>query len=150
METIQEQSQANKFLEGGIFYPTGHVLLAFANASLAATARTALEQGGVTEEQLLSIDAATMEHEARENLADHGLLSVGASLPAREMQLELAEQGCHFLLIYAPGEADHLRAFQCLTGLPVRYAVKYRTLVIENLMGEIPNPAYDSEPARVP
>lgn len=149
VEPIQEQSQANKFIEGGIFYPTGHVLIAVADAALAARALSALQQAGFLPPQLLAIDAGTMEREAGDNLANHGILSVGASLPAREMQLNLAREGCHFLLIHAPEEEDHLRAVHSLTGLPVRYAVKYRTLVIENLINDVPHPAHDSEPVRV-
>lgn len=150
MKTIHEQSEANKFLEGGIFYPTGHMLVAFADSKLAAKGKSALKKAGFDDEQLLSIDARTMVHEAQENLDKPGLLSVGASLPARQKQLELAQQGCDFILIQAPEEEDHLRAIHCLEGLSVTYAVKYRALIIEDLIGTMKRPAADQESARVP
>lgn len=149
MDPIHEQKQANKFFEGGIFYPTGHVVTAFATAEMAENARVAMQEAGFADEHLLSIDAASMVREATENLESRGVMSVGASVPAREMQLELARQGCHFLMIYAPQDADHERVMEILDDLNVRYAVKYHRLIIENLIVGIPHSAADSEPARV-
>lgn len=150
MDPIHEQKQANKFLEGGMFYPTGHVLTGFATQTIAHQARAALERAGFSGEKVLIIDAATMAREARENLDAQGLLSLGASVPTRQKQLELAEDGCHFILVQAPGDADHERVIQALDGIEVRYAVKYHRLIIENLVDEVSNTAADSEPARVP
>lgn len=150
MEKIQEQKQANKFLEGGIFYPTGHIVTAFASAAQAARARDALLAAGFDDEHVQSIDDLTMAREAEENLDDSNVLSVGASLPTREKQLELAQEGCHFLLVYAPDDGDDERLMQALSGMEARYAVKYHRLIIENLLVGIADTAPDSEPARVP
>lgn len=150
MDPIHEQKDANKFMEGGIFYPTGHVVTAFPTAEDAKQARKSLEKAGFVGEQLLSIDARTMAREAAENLDSRGLMSVGASVPTRQKQLELAQQGCHFLVIHAPGDSDHERVMRALNGTQVRYAVKYHRLVIENLIVGIPNTAPDTEAARVP
>lgn len=150
MDPIHDQKQANKFLEGGIFYPTGHVLAGFATQELASESRDALQRAGFSGEKVLMIDAATMAREARENLASQGLLSFGASLPTRQKQLDLAEQGVHFILVHAPGDEDHDRVIQALDGIELRYAVKYHTLIIENLVVDASNTAPNSEPARVP
>lgn len=150
MHAVHEQKQANKFLEGGIFYPTGHVVLAFANAQQSARARQALLKAGFEEQHILSIDDRSMAREAAENLEDSGVLSVGASLPTREKQLELALEGCHFLLVYAPEDADHVLLIQTVTPLSPRYAVKYRRLIIENLLVGSADPGPEAEPARVP
>lgn len=150
METITEQKQANKFLEGGIFYPTGHVLTGFETAEYAKKARQALSNAGFTDDHLLSISAAEMAREAAKNLDDKSGLSAGASVPTRQKQLELAEQGCHFLLAYAPGDEDHEKVLVALRGIPVNYAVKYRRLIIENLVPETRTAAVDPAAARVP
>lgn len=150
MEPIHAQKQANKFLEGGIFYPTGHIVTAFASAEGADKARRALLDAGFSSEHILSIDDRTMVREAQENLDDSGVLSVGASLPAREKQLELAREGCHFLLVHAPDDGDDKRLMQTLSGMDARYAVKYHRLIIENLLVGMADTAPDSEPARVP
>lgn len=150
MDAIHQQKDANKFLEGGIFYPTGHVVTAFANRHLAVRARKALEGAGFAGDDLMEVNPETMAREAAENLSTKGLLAVGASAPAREKQLELAEQGCHFLIVHAPGDEDHERLEKALAGMSVRYAVKYRRLIIENLVVGIRDSARDTDPARVP
>ncbi|MGQ0619831.1 MAG: hypothetical protein ACT4QA_07935 [Panacagrimonas sp.] len=150
MDPIHHQKEANKFFEGGIFYPTGHVITAFPTAEDAGRAQEALGKAGFVGDHVMSIDARTMAREAGENLDSRGLLSVGASVPTRQKQLELAQQGCHFLLIHAPEDADHERVMRTLSDTPVRYAVKYHRLVIQNLIDGIPNTAPDAEPARVP
>ena len=33
MEPVREQKDAKKFMEGGVFYPTGHVFVAFESAA---------------------------------------------------------------------------------------------------------------------
>lgn len=150
MEPIHEQAEANKFLEGRIFYPTGHVVTAFDTAEIAARAREALSKRGFPPEHLLSVDAATMAREAADNLDHKSLLSAGASVPTRQKQLQLAEAGCHFLIIYAPDDEDHERVLRALAGLPLKYAVKYHRLIIENLLPGAAMTAIDAEPARVP
>ena len=149
MDPIQRQEQANNFLEGGIFYPTGHVVIGLPDSTSVDKATQALKNAGFEDQHLLGIDANTMVREATKNLAAANL-SAGSALPTRQKQLELAEEGCHFLVIYAPEDADHERAIMALSGLPVRYAVKYRRLVIENLVENIRSNTADSEPARVP
>jgi hypothetical protein len=101
------------------------------------------------EDHVVYVDPASMEHEAEENLEQASFLSAGASVPARQKQLELAREGCHFLLIFAPDDEDQERAMQLLDGLAVRYAVKYHRLIIENLVKDIDSSAH-REAARSP
>lgn len=150
MKPIHDQKDANKFREGGIFYPTGHVVAAFDNAEVADEARQALLDAGFESDHVVAIDAAEMRREAGENLEHRGPLSIGASVPVRQKQLELAEDGCHFLMIFAPDDEDHERVKQALAGVSTRYAVKYRALVIENIAIDMTSGKPGSEPARVP
>lgn len=154
MHPIRDQKQANRFLEGGVFYPVGHILLGFeagcGTGDALDEACEALTQGGVPPDHVTRFDAASMEHEAGENLKSTGLMSVGASLPAREMQLELAKDGCEFLLIYAPSDEDQAKVIELLRGQPLRYAVKYHRLVIEDLLTKLDSSAEKKERARVP
>ena len=149
MKPIHEQKEATRFLEG-VFYPTGHMVVGLEDQQAAEKAHEALMRAGVPEEHVTLIDAASMEREAGDSLSQVSLLSVGASIPAREMQQDLAREGCAFLLIFAPEEQDHERIAQLLRGHPVRYAVKYRALIIENLMNSIRSSSGDTAPARVP
>lgn len=150
MQTIHRQSEANKIMEGGVFYPTGYVVAAFPSSRDARKARDALLADGFDSDAVQHIDARSMAQEAGSNLEHRGLMAVGASVPVREKQLELAREGCDFLLICAPEDDEEQRVIRALSTVPVRYAVKYKRLIIENLIPDIPTSTPDSEPARVP
>lgn len=149
MQPVHDQKEANKFLEGGVFYPTGHIVAAFETAATALEAQEALVRGQWPEDHVVYIDSASMAQEAEENLHDASFLAAGASVPARQKQLELAEAGCHFLLIFAPDTEDQQRAMTLLGGHSVVYAAKYNRLIIENLVKDIQSSAH-KEAARTP
>jgi hypothetical protein len=149
MQPVHQQKEANKVMEGGVFYPTGHIVAAFDDEASATKAQECLVREHWPEDHVVYVDPASMEHEAEENLDQATFLSAGASVPARQKQLELARKGCHFLLIFAPDDEDQERAMQLLDGLAVRYAVKYHRLIIENLVKDIQSSAR-REAARSP
>lgn len=154
MQAIHDQKKANKFLEGGVFYPTGHILAGFESSEAAKgaaqAAQKALVNGGIGQDHLTYFSASTMAREASDNLEHAGILSVGASLPAREMQLELAKEGCDFLMIYAPDDRDQKEIIRLLQEHPLRYLIKYHRLVIEDLLTQMDSSADKQERARVP
>lgn len=137
MQPVHHQKEANRAMEGGVFYPTGHIVAAFTDEPSARRALDCLVREHWPEDHVVYVDPASMEREAEENLEHASFLSAGASVPARQKQLELAREGCHFLLIFAPDDEDQERAMQLLDGLAVRYAVKYHRLIIENLVKDI-------------
>lgn len=149
MQPVHDQKEANKFLEGGVFYPTGHIVAAFADGKAARKAQEALTRGQWPEDHASYVDAAEMAREAEENLQDASFLAAGASVPARQKQLELAQSGCHFLLIFAPDKDDEKRAMGLLNGHAVVYAAKYNRLIIENLVKDI-HSSTPKEAARAP
>lgn len=149
MQPVHDQKDANKFLEGGVFYPTGHIVAAFERAATARETQDAFIRGQWPEDHVMYVDAATMVQEAEENLHDASFLAAGASVPARQKQLELAQAGCHFLLIFAPDKDDQERAMTLLDGHEVVYAAKYNRLIIENLVKDIHSSAH-KEAARAP
>lgn len=151
MSQFQNQADANRRMEGGLFYPTGHIVAAFPEEKNACEAREALVQEGFGEEAVVAIPPDSMVREARRNLDEaRPFLSLGASLPVRQKQLQLAEEGCHFLMIEAGSVERQERIMAVLSKVPVRYAVKYNRLVIENLVKDLPSRTPDREAARVP
>jgi hypothetical protein len=149
MHPVHEQKEANKAMEGGVFYPTGHIVAAFDDEGSALKAQECLVREHWPEDHVVYVDPTSMEREAEENLGQASFLSAGASVPARQKQLALARDGCHFLLIFAPDDEDQERAMQLLDGLAVRYAVKYHRLIIENLVKDIRSSVH-REAARAP
>lgn len=149
MSKIERQQDANQASEAGIFYPTGHIVAGFANADDAKAAQKQLQDGGCGGE-IRFISDAEMAREAEKNLQSPSFFaSMGSSLPVRQKQLELAKDGWNFLLIHAPQSEDEARVAEALGGSKVRYAIKYRTLIIENILPNISTRG-EHTPARVP
>lgn len=139
MSAMSHQAEANQKSEAGIFYPTGYIVSAFADRTAAEKARAGLQAQGFGEADLKYVPAAEMARAARQNLENPSFFaSVGSSLPTRQKQLELAQQGCEFLLIHAPEPEDEERVLRALSDVPTRYAVKYKRLIIENMLQHIP------------
>lgn len=150
MSKVERQQDANQFSEAGLFYPTGHIVAGFEHAKGARDALKQLKAAGFSDEQARFVSNTEMAREAEKNLQSPSFFaSMGSSLPVREKQLELAQQGWNFLLIHAPHDADEARATQALDGSQVGYAIKYRALIIENLLPNIATRA-EHAPARVP
>lgn len=145
----QYAPQADKPREGGVYYPTGWIVAAFGEAEDARRAQQLFSENGFRDQDLVPMPAVRVAQEAQQNLASPGLIaSLGASVQVRQRQLELARQGCDFLLIHAPEDGQHQAALSLLSRLPVRYAVKYRQLVIEDLIPLTSPGTADREHAR--
>jgi hypothetical protein len=150
MGKLTHQADANQRSEAGMFYPTGYIVAGFESSTSAREAQRRLQQQGFGSDDVTLVAARQMAQEAEKNLESPSLFaSMGSSLPVRQKQLELAQNGWDFLLIHAAQHDEEEHAVQALTGTGVRYAIKYRPLIIENLMPNIPTSA-EHVPARVP
>lgn len=150
MSELKRQEDANQALEAGMFYPTGYIVAGFVDTATAKDAQAGLQRQGFAAEDLKYVAAAEMVRAAAKNLENPSFFaSTGASMPTRQKQLELARRGYDFVLIHAPGKEDEDRALQALASTPPRYAIKYKRLIIENLMQDIPAPPSQSQTSRV-
>ncbi|HET8881360.1 MAG TPA: hypothetical protein VFM56_04230 [Solimonas sp.] len=150
MSKLKRQEDANQVSEAGMFYPTGHIVAGFADAATAKKAQASLKQQGFGDHDLRYVSAAEMARDAAKNLEKPLLFaSSGSSMPTRQKQLELANDGCEFVIVYAPGHEDERRALRALAAIPTRYAVKYKRLIIENVLQEIPSHDEKREASRV-
>ncbi|WP_348675771.1 hypothetical protein [uncultured Abyssibacter sp.] len=151
MTKLTNQSEGNHAREAGMFYPTGHLVIGFDHQGDADTAHDHLQKAGFPEDDITVVPAKQMEAEAAKNLEHPNLMSsLGSSLPVREKQLQLAQKGCEFVMVLADSDDKEEQAIQAVSHLPVRYAVKYRKLVIEDLRARIDSTESHSDPARVP
>lgn len=150
MSELKRQEDANQISEAGMFYPTGYIVVGFADSATAQDAQAGLQRQGFGSGELKYVPAAEMAREATKNLENPSLFaSTGASMPTRQKQLELARDGYDFVLIHAPENDDEKRALRALAATPPRYAVKYKRLIIENLMQDIPTPSSQHQASRV-
>lgn len=127
-------ADADKALEAGVFYPR-HCIMLGLDGDQVAEALKALREAGFSEADCQRIDASRFLQDAQHNVDDAGLFaSLGKSLHVRYKQLELARAGVEFIVVRAPTGQDTERVVKALKTLPVRYAIKYETLVIEDLI----------------
>ncbi|MES2684386.1 MAG: hypothetical protein V4650_12785 [Pseudomonadota bacterium] len=149
MGKLTEQSDENKGSEGGMFYPRGFIVAAFDSPELEQQAEQALRDAGFPAADVTRVAAADMARQAGENLENPSIFAaLGSTVSIRQKQYELAREGCEFLLIKAEEDAQETAAIEALSKSPIRYAVKYRMLVIENMLPKIPSATPDPEPAR--
>ena len=149
MTKLTDQTEENQSREAGMFYPKGFIVAGFSIETQAQRVREALHQLGFAANEVTFVSAPDMARQAGANLEDPSFFSgVGSTLAIREKQFELAKEGCSFLLIKAPEDEQEKNALKAFVGVPVRYAVKYRMLVIENMLPLIPSATPDPEPAR--
>ncbi len=135
--------------EGGVFYPTGYIVVAFPQFEDADHVhRDFLAVGYEENDCTLATPQAVLA--AAEG--DFGFFSIigylGSTAQVREKQQQLARQGCHFLMIYASTMTERSRVLRALSRVPVRYAVYYGHLVIEDLIDLISSATADHECAR--
>ena len=119
----------------GVFYPTGHAVIAFASDADAAQAREALLTGGYEEDEVLRFRSDEVIADAEQTRANIGLFTkMGVEWEAVERYLELAQQGATFLVVYAPSDAEMARVMNVARRFELRFAAHYHRYGIERLL----------------
>ncbi len=100
----------------GAFYPTGHVVIFFANKGDAERAREALLTGGYEEGEItiLSSDYVVAAIEDALPHVSH-LAQLGSETKHMREHLELAKQGCDKMIVYAPTEHESRRVMNVVS-----------------------------------
>ena len=131
---MKKETKANFPRSFGVFSPTGHVVMAFANDEAAKRAQQVLIQNGFSEDDVTyyNKDEVLAEFEKSES---HVIdpIQIGQDVAKVEEYLELANQGCGFLVVHAPDEEDAKRAVRLVKPLGLKFAEKYNRLTLEEL-----------------
>ncbi len=142
-------SRSRQLLEGGLFYPTGYIVAGLPDAEQAQSLCELFRSSGYDEDECLVVPAEQMERACADNVSHQGFISaLGSSAQVRQRQLQLAREGCQFLMVDAASEAEKQRVMRVLSRVPVRYAVHYHRFVIEDLIQLLPSATEDSAHAR--
>jgi hypothetical protein len=145
-----QPAHSNHLLEGGVFYPTGYIVAGLPDGEQARSLCELFRASGYDENECMVVPAERMARACAENVAaQYFIAALGASAQVRQRQLQLAREGCHFLMIDAPHEPEKLRVLRVLSRVPVRYAVHYHRFVIEDLIGLLPSATEDCAQARL-
>jgi hypothetical protein len=145
----EQVKQLNRALEGGVFYPTGYLVAGLPRREDAERVQRGLSEAGYDEEDCILVPPEVMLRAATAELEHNSLISLlGSSVQVRQQQVKLAEEGCTFLLIYAPSEPEKVRLLRVLTRVPVRYLIHYHRFTIEDLIENLPSAQPDARQAR--
>ncbi len=142
-------SEESSLIEGGLFYPVGHILVGLPDQQDAQQVCQNLLAHGLPQDECVLVSAASMVEAAAKDLDSAGLIAAfGSTAQIREKQLQLAREGCHFLMVKVSSEEDKDFVLKELARVPVRYEVQYHRFAIENLIAHIPSAIADCGSAR--
>jgi hypothetical protein len=131
---VKKSTKANFPRSFGVFSPTGHIVMALATDSDAKRARNALFQNGFAEDDVTHYnkDEVLWEFERSE---EHTVspIQIGQDVAKVEEYLELARQGCGFLVVHAPDDETARRAVRIAKPFELKFAEKYNRLTLEEL-----------------
>ena len=121
---------------GGVFYPTGYMVLMFPSEQAAREAGSKLEQDGFSADKISLLSPEVIQEKIARTVgtADIPLPSAGSEADTVRKFAELASQGHFALMIHAPHGDETAHLMEVLEGSPISYAQKYRHLVIEDLI----------------
>lgn len=120
---------------GGVFYPTGYMVLMFPGEQQARAAARLLTDNGVAEDAISLITPEDFRREILDTTGDDAILpSAGTEGDTVRRFAELAGQGHHALMVRAKSGADSDRVTELLKGSEISYGQKYRHLVIEDVV----------------
>ena len=121
---------------GGVFYPTGYMVVMFPTEEDAASAARKIQADGIEADRVSHLTPEVIQEQIARTVgtADIPLPSAGSEADTVRRYAELAGKGQHGLLIHAPHGDETAHIMELLADAPVSYAQKYRTLVIEDLV----------------
>ena len=131
---MKKLTKANFPRSFGVFSPTGHVVMAITNDAEAQQARVALLQSGFSDDDVTRYSKEEVLAEFEKSEA-HAVdpIQIGQDVAEVEEYLQLANQGCGFLVVQAPEDEDAKRAVRIVKPFGLKFAEKYNRLTLEEL-----------------
>ncbi len=119
----------------GVFYPTGHVVVAFGHPEDAGSVREALRAAGYADADLHVVSGAEVARVAAIGLEGAGLLPrlFGGEVEFVEQHLELARRGHTFLIVRSASDVETERLMAVVRRHPYAVAHKYDRLTVTEL-----------------
>ncbi|WP_157271109.1 hypothetical protein [Azohydromonas aeria] len=119
----------------GAFKPVGHVVVAFPDDESAQQAARALRNLGFGPEDILFYTGEENGREMRELLEGvSGTAEFGHEVVLMRRYLELAQEGCGWLIVFAPEDEQALRVSEVAHQHGARVAERYHRLVVEDML----------------
>ncbi len=119
---------------GGVFYPTGYMVLMYPTADDARHAAKLLQDDGFDSEEVSLVAPDLFQRLVADAMDDDDSLpSAGTENDTARRFHRLAQQGHHALIVHAPSPRQSTHLMEVLRDTPITYGQKYRHLIIEDL-----------------
>lgn len=121
---------------GGVFYPTGYMIVMLPTEHDARAAVGKLQADGLSTDKVSLLTPQVIQEQIVRTVgtSDTPLPSAGTEGDTVRRFAELAAQGHHALMIHAPHGDETAHIMEVLKQFPLSYGQKYRQLVIEDLV----------------
>lgn len=119
----------------GSFKPVGYVVIALPDDAKTTDACREIAQAGFADEDVLRFTAAEAQ-ERIEHMLQHSseFAGFGYEVTLMRRYRELTEEGCGWLMVFAPDEDKAQKVADIARRYGARMAVHYHTLVVEDLI----------------
>ena len=119
----------------GAFNPVGHAVLAFGDDKAAGEAAQALREAGFGADDLLVFTSGELFPDLQDMMRNaSGAAGFGYEITLMRRYMTLASEGVGWVVVYAPDEAQVVKAKGVASRLGARSAVSYGRLVHEDLI----------------
>jgi hypothetical protein len=119
----------------GALNPVGHTILAFASDAVAADAKKAVLQAGFAEEDILVYSSGELFPNLDDMMRNaSNAAGFGYEITLMRRYMTLASEGCGWLVVYSPDEAQTAKLQGLAKQLGARSAVHYGRLAHEDLI----------------
>ncbi len=119
----------------GVFYPTGYLFAMFPSEQDVQRVAQALPASEHDGKPTMALSPATVLEKVVRTVgsADIPLPSVGTEAATIRTYADLASDGHHALMVYAPSAEETEEVMKAVRNAPFACAIKYRKLVIEEM-----------------
>jgi len=132
----------------GVFKPVGHTLIAFHTEDELASAVVALKAMGFVDDSMARYSAAEMTAQIKAELLTASPLSTfGYELDLVHMHEDMAKNGCSFLVVNAPTDAQAAQVAELVRSIKPVTAQHYGRFMIEDLTETAPGRVDEKETA---
>jgi hypothetical protein len=119
----------------GALNPVGHAILAFASDAVADEAKKALLQAGFAAEDILEYTSGELFPNLDEMMRKaSGAAGFGYEVTLMRRYMTLASEGCGWLVVYAPEDAQTAKVKAVAAQFAAKSAVRYGRLASEDLV----------------
>jgi len=133
--TMKRMTKGDQAQAWGVFSPVGHLVIAFPDDAAAEAAARALHEEGFPNEDILQY-SANEESQQMARMLDGitGTAEFGHEVVLMRKYKELADQGCGWLVVYAPEKERCEKVVETAKRYSALLAEKYHRMVVEDLL----------------